>query len=497
MILSAFFNGKQFLAFGLCSLFIVGLSTNLMAQGTPGKTQPKTKPGPADLEKIAPIRNKDNENNADGPRMDGYWFLDADKAMETAAKSNKSLIMNFTGSDWCGWCIKLDKEVFSKRDFKKEALKDFVFLKLDFPSDKSKQTPAEIEQNEKLKNKLGVAGFPSIYVCDAQGRPFAKTGYLEGGPEKYLAHLKSFRKKLIERNELFALAARADGDKKAELLDRALSLMDPDIATTHYEDVIKQIVTIDKSNRLGLRQKYYAAQDAEERRRILAKLDVIVNTLESDRALTEFDKAYSEVTLPPNEKIDALQQKLFLLKKLDRTADADKLLDEMASVDGLTENRRERILVQKAFNYVATGRPDDGLSFLDDQIKTHPQSHVLLTTKGEMLDSMGKHQQALEAFDAALPLCDSSEAVANVVALKAYSLVALEKTDAALKLFDEFVDSQQHPDYVKADLLVQKAILLLENGREAAAELAQKQALELAESDEQKREIESILKEFK
>lgn len=447
------------------------------------------------IDELSPIKKPGATETEEG--KDGYWYIDAEKAMAAAKKENKTVIMNFTGSDWCGWCIKLEGEVFSKPDFYRPALKDFVFLKLDFPSDKSKQSANEIEQNNKMKSKFGVSGFPSIYVCDSQGRPFAKTGYQAGGPKKYLTHVNTFKQKLTERNELLALAAREKGDKKAELLDRALGLMDPDIATSHYEEVIKEIVSIDKTNKLGLRSKYYAAQDAEERKRILAKIDVIVNTLDADKALVEFEKAIKDVTLPANSRVDAMQQKLFLLRKLEKIKDADQLLDEMVQVDGLTEGRREKLLIQKAFNFIATERATDAMTFLEEKIKTYPTSHVLVSTKGEILDTMAKHKEAIEAFDQALALSDGSETTANILSLKAYSLVAIDKTDDALKVFQAFVDSDEHPNYVKADLLVQKAILLLECDRPEAAELAEKQALELADSEEQKREITEILKEFK
>jgi thioredoxin-related protein len=476
-----------------------GLATSLIGQEGEKQVNPseRGKDLPKSIQDLAPIQTGGNDKTEEVLGKDGYWYLDAEKAFSVAQKEDKSVIMNFTGSDWCTWCIKLEGEVFSKREFSREALKNFVFLKLDFPSDKSKQSQEEIQQNEDLKSKFGVSGFPSIYICDAAGRPFAKTGYQAGGPKKYLSHVKGFQEKLQERNELLALATREAGDKKAELLDRALGLMDPDIVTNHFEEIIKEIVAIDKNNKLGLRVKYYAAQDAEERKRILAKIDVIVRTLDPQQALIEFEKAIRDVTLPANSRVDALQQKLFLLKKLDRIQAVDELLDAMGTVDGLTEDRRERILVQKAFNYIATRRTEEALNFLDQQIKTYPTSHVLVSTKGEILDTLEKHEEAIQVFDQALALSDGSETSAGILALKAYSLVALERTKEALELFQEFVDSDDHPDSVKADLLLQKAILLLEGDRPEAAELAGKQAVELADSEEQKREIQQILQEFK
>ena len=453
-----------------------------------------------DLDDLSPLK-KAKENGATeeaAGEKEGYWYINAEKAFEDAKKNNKSVLVNFTGSDWCGWCIKLEDEVFSKQAFSKQALKEFVFLKLDFPSDKSKLTQETMDQNEEYKSKFGVAGFPSIYICDSQKRPFAKTGYQAGGPEKYLAHVKKFREQLKERNELFALAAVAKGEKKAELLDRGLGLMDEGIATGHYEDIIEQIVKLDKDNKFGLRKKYWAAQDLEEQKRILAKVDVICRTLDPETALGQIESALKEITLPANSRIDALQQKLYVLQELQKTEAADELLDQMVSIDGLSEDRRNRILVQKAYNFVATERIEEALEFLDEKAKTYPNSHVLFSSKGEILDSLSKHEEAVAEFDKALLLAqDSSEATAEIVAMKASSLLALEKTDEAISAFQSFIDSDFHPDYAKADLLIQKAMLLREVDRKDAAELAEKQALELADSDEQKAELQELINQLK
>src|SRR6185369_16163584 len=98
-----------------------------------------------------------------------------------------------TGSDWCGWCIKLRGEVFDLDPFKAAAPKKFVLVELDYP--RQKELPAELKaQNEKLQQEYKIQGFPTIYVMDAEGKPVAKTGYQAGGPEKYLEHLDGFVK---------------------------------------------------------------------------------------------------------------------------------------------------------------------------------------------------------------------------------------------------------------------------------------------------------------
>lgn len=118
------------------------------------------------------------------------WYTSMDKAKEVAAKEDKVILVNFTGSDWCGWCIRLDKEVFSKDSFQKYAQDNLVLLKLDFP--KYKSIPADEERaNFQLKNKYRISGFPTILLVDGQENVLLRTGYKRGGPESYVDHLKA------------------------------------------------------------------------------------------------------------------------------------------------------------------------------------------------------------------------------------------------------------------------------------------------------------------
>ena len=183
------------------------------------------------------------------------WTEDVDKAMAQAAKEGKDLLMDFTGSDWCGWCIRLDKEVFTKEPFVTEAPKKFVLVKLDFP--RRKKLPAKVrERNQQWQTKLGVRGFPTIYVTDAKGRPYAKTGYRRGGPEAYLKHLGELRLVRVKRDKLFADAAKAEGLARAKLLAEAISIVSDQIAVGAYSETVDEIVKLDSENKAGLKAKY-------------------------------------------------------------------------------------------------------------------------------------------------------------------------------------------------------------------------------------------------
>src|SRR5204863_4150547 len=97
------------------------------------------------------------EKKADTPvaAAKSGWLTSLEQAQKEAQAKNRLLLMDFTGSDWCGWCIMLDKEVFSKPEFKDYASKNLVLLELDFPRSK-KMPPEVIAQNEKLAVKYGI-----------------------------------------------------------------------------------------------------------------------------------------------------------------------------------------------------------------------------------------------------------------------------------------------------------------------------------------------------
>jgi thioredoxin-related protein len=129
-----------------------------------------------------------------GGNGNGNWITDFEQAKETARTEGKDMLVDFSGSDWCYWCKKLDKEVFSKADFLSEVEKNFVLVNIDYPSDTSGQSLALQEQNKELALEYRIEGYPTVILMDAEGQPYARTGYIRGGPEKYLAHLNELRK---------------------------------------------------------------------------------------------------------------------------------------------------------------------------------------------------------------------------------------------------------------------------------------------------------------
>lgn len=120
------------------------------------------------------------------------WVTSFEAARRQAAERKVPILADFSGSDWCGWCIKLDEEVFSKKAFKDYARENLVLFLADFP--RRKPQAAELkEQNRKLSGQYGIEGFPTVLLLDATGKELARTGYRPGGAEGYVTHLKSLR----------------------------------------------------------------------------------------------------------------------------------------------------------------------------------------------------------------------------------------------------------------------------------------------------------------
>lgn len=122
------------------------------------------------------------------------WGSDFAAALKSAAASKKVILADFTGSDWCPWCVKLDGEVFKTDVFKAFAKENLILFVADYPNEKELSKEV-VEQNRKLAEKYGVEGFPTVLLLDENGKELARTGYRRGGAEAYVEHLKGLMEK--------------------------------------------------------------------------------------------------------------------------------------------------------------------------------------------------------------------------------------------------------------------------------------------------------------
>ncbi len=237
-----------------------------------------------------------------GAASDNLWQTDFAAAKAQAVKEKKLLLLDFTGSDWCGWCTKLKQEVFNRELFQKEVIKDFVLVELDFPQ-KSQLEEKLAQQNKALSKKYDIAGFPSIVLLDAEGVEFARTGYQSGGPQVYLDSLKGFIKNYQQAQVLKKEAEKLNGVKKAEKLDQAITLLVQNGSKHDYSALSDEIIALDKDGNAGLRVKYELPQ----------KLSAIEAQLNQDK---DYDKAVAELDklAPTAKSVPSLQQQVYLFQ---------------------------------------------------------------------------------------------------------------------------------------------------------------------------------------
>ncbi len=126
-------------------------------------------------------------------QAENNWGTNYKEAQDQAKTGNKLLLVDFTGSDWCGWCKRLNAEVFSKPEFQEYASKNLVLLEIDFPRAKE-QSQTLRKQNQELAGHYAIEGFPTIVVLNGQGKEVGRLGYMPGGPSAFIAELEKLRK---------------------------------------------------------------------------------------------------------------------------------------------------------------------------------------------------------------------------------------------------------------------------------------------------------------
>lgn len=207
------------------------------------------------------------------------WLTDFAKAKAQAKAEKKDLLVDFTGSDWCGWCMKLDEEVFSQDAFTASAPKSFVLVKLDYP--RKKELPAaEKEQNQKLADEYPIDGYPTIMLMDAEGRVYGLTGYQEGGPDAYLKSLADLKKKGDAYQAAMTTATAKQGAERAKAIDAALATLENDVVDKHHVAAMQEIVKLDADGKAGLKDKYATkAQEIAEGREVDREARALQTTL--------------------------------------------------------------------------------------------------------------------------------------------------------------------------------------------------------------------------
>lgn len=152
-------------------------------------------PKPATIKTTAPVHTTAqasvNNQGEYKPKNEG-WHVELEKAYAESKATGKPIMANFTGSDWCGWCKRLDASVFHQPGFKSWADEHVVLLELDFP--RRFRLPDHIaQQNRGLQQSLGVSGYPTIWLFDMDKTPEGQLGIIALGRTGYTRTIDEFQ----------------------------------------------------------------------------------------------------------------------------------------------------------------------------------------------------------------------------------------------------------------------------------------------------------------
>jgi thioredoxin-related protein len=164
------------------------------------------------------------------PGCAGRWIQSLPQALTSAKRSHRMILMNFTGSDWCPWCKRLEGEVFGQSAFTAWAAAHVVLLELDFPHHLP-QSQQLLNQNLSLAVRFGVTGYPTVLLVSADGQGVvAKSGYFPGGAQSWLADLRTRAHQEIKATSAVVAAPEAGTIGHADSDDgRYLTVIVPDL----------------------------------------------------------------------------------------------------------------------------------------------------------------------------------------------------------------------------------------------------------------------------
>ena len=122
------------------------------------------------------------------------WLTDLPQAQAKAKTEKRMVLLDFTGSDWCIWCVRLKEEIFSKPEFGEYATKNLVLVEVDFPR-KKQVSEQQNKANRALADKYGIKGYPTLIILDGDGKKAGELGYMRGGPKPFIAELEKLKSK--------------------------------------------------------------------------------------------------------------------------------------------------------------------------------------------------------------------------------------------------------------------------------------------------------------
>ena len=254
------------------------------------------------------------------------WLTDFEEGKKAAAESGKNMLVDFTGSDWCGWCVKLKEEVFSQKAFEAAADK-YVLVELDFPKAEDLISPEQRAKNDAVGEMFGIQGFPTILLLDEKGRAFTRTGYQEGGPEAYLAHLEEISKPLTDLKA-------AEGDARKGALATFLRTLSGEEIEESFSAELDELKKLDPEDETGFLAEMSAIEALAE---FEEQVEANLGAGDFDAVLKQVDAYLTEHNPQGEDRQHILMGRVMVYVEQGEQEKAFAEIDEMAALAAESE----------------------------------------------------------------------------------------------------------------------------------------------------------------
>lgn len=320
-----------------------------------------------------------------------HWLINLDTAKQVAGASGKDLFIVFTGSNWCGHCMTLDREDLNTDEFASVA-GDFVLVRLDYrPDAESNKVPDRLPEEQPAphlswKDEYEIRGFPTVYLADPSGRPYGMTSDMDLDAKHFAEHVRDLTKTHAIRDAAFAKAEKLEGVERAKAIAVGLDALEKAFAdgkedwessnasavAKWYRDRIDAVIRLDADNKAGLRDPFTdflnrAATRDENETFFEAQRKLGRGKKGLDESLRLFDKRIAEAKSTAIRNV-ARRARLTTLEWADRNKEALAFARELAADQSYSADDRRFFRERLPYNLHHLKRDDEALAIYDELI---------------------------------------------------------------------------------------------------------------------------------
>jgi thioredoxin-related protein len=351
------------------------------------------------------------------------WHEDLDAAIQIAKRTGKDVLVNFTARRYCYHCTLLKKQVLIQQDFLNYVRSRFVLVEIDKSMLEDDGTKTEkLRRMEAWQFQYRAGSAPTVFLLDANGRPFGITHHRDGGPMKFVEFLTQCQVAREHRDKLLKQASSLTGSARAAMLDEALSAIDEALSrdvtldepplTVFHDSEIDDILRLEPNAESPLHQKYARLQrdavEAKTKKALYQKFHEIADADGNDAAVRYADELLSQTADKALIK-ELRSYRRFYLEHGDRfQEELDQVLDDLRDLE-LTADERHWLEDREKFSLGRLGRRDEALAIIDRWIVEAGNDR---DKKRKAYEDKGQFQwgseraAAARAFEAAAELSD-------------------------------------------------------------------------------------------